>query len=269
MDTFHYNDFSETALFEHKKQKSISVCIPAHNEEATIVRVLETVNRLIQNPNPLIDEVIVANDHCMDSTPLIALDYGAKVINVENCIFANGPGKGTAMKAGLSACNGDLVVFLDADVININKYFILGLLGPLLVIPQIKLVKAKYRRSLNGLLGEGGRVTELTAKPLIQSLFPELSWLDQPLSGECAAPKAIFDYIFENAQPGEPWEKYGIEMEILLEVAKHWGADTIAQVDLADRVHRNRSLEELAAIARQVTQVAISKAGINLPQGSF
>ncbi len=265
--TLDHRDFTLDDLAEVKRSRraTVSVCIPARNEATTLGTVLDGVVPLMKTRWPLVDELIVANDHSQDDTVLIALARGAKVVHVDQCWFSRGPGKGTAMKAALESTSGDLVVFLDADVHNFSANFVLGLVGPLLTEPNVKLVKPIYERDLNGIPGEGGRVTELTAKPLIRNLFPDLSWVHQPLAGECAGPAHVFSEIFQSAVVGGPWEGYGIEMEILIETSLRYGPGSISQVYLGERRHRNRTLAELSVIADQVAQVILSKTSLIQP----
>ncbi|MCU1494789.1 MAG: hypothetical protein JWO62_2553, partial [Acidimicrobiaceae bacterium] len=164
-------------------------------------------------------------------------------------------GKGDAMRAGLAATTGDLVVFLDADVTNFRPHFVSGLLGPLLTRPETVLVKGCYARSLHGSPTGGGRVTELVARPALSLLFPELAGVAQPLAGETAVRRAVLDDLQLTAG-------YGVEMALLLDVAERYGAAALAQVDLGTRSHRNRTLADLAPQAREVLAAALARVGI-------
>jgi glucosyl-3-phosphoglycerate synthase len=147
-----------------------------------------------------------------------------------------------------------VVVFLDADVENANATFVPRLVGPLLVSEAI-LVKGFYERPINGQPSGGGRVTELLARPIIELLFPSLTDVRQPLAGETAAHRWVFEKIGFAAG-------YGVEIGFLIDVARNFGAESLAQVDLGVRVHRNRPLAELKPQADDVLRTALGRAGI-------
>jgi glucosyl-3-phosphoglycerate synthase len=179
----------------------------------------------------------------------VAREAGARVLTL-----AGGGGKGEAMRAGLEAAGGDLLVYLDADVENTTGGFVTHLLAPLLLEEEIALVKGFYRRPLHGAPTGGGRVTELMARPLIEVLFPELAEVRQPLAGEAAGPRWALEKLTFAAG-------YGVEMGMLIDVAARFGAEAIAQVDLGVRVHRNRPLDELRPQAVEVLRAALDRAG--------
>jgi glucosyl-3-phosphoglycerate synthase len=158
------------------------------------------------------------------------------------------------MAAALEASAGDVVVFLDADVENANADFVPRLVGPLLMDEAV-LVKAFYERPFNGQPSGGGRVTELLARPLIELLFPTLVDVRQPLAGETAAYRWVFEKVGFAAG-------YGVEIGFLIDVARDFGAESIAQVDLGVRVHRNRPLVELRPHAADVLRTVLGRAGI-------
>jgi glucosyl-3-phosphoglycerate synthase len=159
------------------------------------------------------------------------------------------------MWTGVLESEGDVIVFCDADVRNFAPSFVVGLLGPLLSWPEVGFVKAFYERPLDGRPGEGGRVTELLAKPLLRALFPELAPVVQPLAGECAARRHILEQL--------PFaEGYGVDIALLVDVAARYGISALAQVDLGRRVHRNRPLSELVPQADAVLATALGRAGV-------
>lgn len=226
----------------------VSVCIPARDEAATVAGVVAPVAGLLHGPHRLVDEVVVADDGSSDGTGDIAAALGARVLR------CSGPhGKGAAMAQAARATDGDIVVFLDADVSNFGADFVTGLLGPLLLDVGVVLVKGDYRRALGGLDGEGGRVTELLARPLLERLFPHLAFVRQPLAGEVAVRRHVLDDLV--LEPG-----YGVEVGMLIDVAHQYGAATIAQVELGERVHRNRPLAALSAQAREVLAAVADRA---------
>jgi len=164
-------------------------------------------------------------------------------------------GKGQAMRVGLEASKGDIVAFVDADVTNFGPHFVSGLLGPLLLDDNIKLVKGFYERPLHDAPAGGGRVTELMARPVIDLLFPNLAGINQPLAGETAAPRAVLEAC--GLADG-----YAVELAILVDVAARYGADSIAQVDLGVRVHRNRPLSQLRPQATDILRTALARARV-------
>jgi glucosyl-3-phosphoglycerate synthase len=156
------------------------------------------------------------------------------------------------MAAGVDASAADLVLFLDGDVENTTTSFVPRMLGPLLLDAEIMLVKACYDRPYGDQPTGGGRVTELTARPALALLFPELAELRQPLAGESATRRAVLDKIGLEAS-------YRVEMGLLIDVYLQWGATSIAEVDLGVRIHRNRPLADLAPMAREILAVALER----------
>jgi len=225
----------------------VSVCIPARDEAATVAGVVAPIVTMLDRVPRLVDEVIVADDGSLDGTGDIAAGLGAMVVR------RSGPhGKGAAMAEAARAAHGDLVVFLDADVTNFATSFVAGLLGPLLLDEGIVMVKGSYRRALDGVPGEGGRVTELLARPLLERLFPELAFVRQPLAGEVAIRRSALDQLV--LEPA-----YGVEVGMLIDVARRHGPNAVAQVDLGERIHRNRTLGELAGQAREVLAAVMDR----------
>jgi glucosyl-3-phosphoglycerate synthase len=251
--TYRHADFPTDWVLAAKErsERTVSVCIPARDEASTVGSVVRAVVQPFlaeHGGNGLVDEVIVLDDGSSDGTANQAADAGARVVP--------GPGgaggKGQAMAAALGASAGDLVAFLDADVANTTPAFVTGLLGPLLTSDHIALVKGFYTRPLHGDPTGGGRVTELVARPVLELLFPELSWVRQPLAGETAGHRWVFEKLgFAGG--------YGVELGLLIDLAQSLGPDRLAQVDLGERIHRNRPLHELRPQAVDVLRAALER----------
>lgn len=261
---FHWNEFPIPDLVAAKGAQKVTLCIPARDEAATVGAVVAAFAPL--RGVGLVDEVIVVDDHSQDGTAHAARSAGADVVSAGRG-HSWGPGKGGAMRDGVAAASGDLVVFCDADVTNASPHFVAGLLGPLLTAPGTVLTKAAYLRSLPGQPGEGGRVTQLVARPALALAFPALAWLAQPLAGECAARRDVLESLSFN-------HGYGVDLGLVIDVAERFGADTLAEVDLGERAHRNRPLAELSAQAVAVLAAVLERSGglppaelADLPQG--
>ena len=251
--TFDHRDADTAALVAAKAGRRVSVCLPARDEAATVGRIVATVVRELTEAGggaALVDEVLVVDDRSRDATGSVARAAGAHVVRTP----PGHAGKGGAMRVGLQETDGDLVAFIDADIEGFEAHFVTGLLLPLLVHDDVALVKGFYERPLDGRPGEGGRVTELVARPVLDLLFPGLRDVRQPLAGETAAPRAVLDKV-------ELADGYGVEIGILIDVADRFGAASVAQVDLGTRVHRNRPLRELRPQAADVLRAALERAG--------
>jgi glucosyl-3-phosphoglycerate synthase len=242
--------------------KTISVVLPALNEEDTVESVIESISPLVGG---LVDELIVLDSGSTDDTEIRAIAAGARVVTREQAVpeIAPRPGKGEVLWRSLAATSGDIVVFVDSDLIEPHPMFVPRLLGPLLTEDGIHLVKSFYRRPLNtgdapsgreGATG-GGRVTELVARPLLAALRPELGCVLQPLGGEYAATRELLTSV-----PFAPG--YGVEIGLLVDTYDRLGLDAIAQVNLGVRAHRNRPLAELGPMSRQVVATLLSRCGI-------
>ena len=213
---FSHAQFDAAVLVESKGDRRVSVCIPARNEAATVGPVVHSIISALTGPSggvPLVDEVVVVDDGSADRTAEVARGAGARVVSSDT---AHG-GKGQAMRTALKASDGDLIVFVDADVTNFEPHFVTGLLGPLLGDESLALVKGLYRRPLQGAPDGGGRVTELTAKPIIDLLFPFLAPIEQPLAGETAAPRTVLEKC--GLADG-----YAVELALLIDTASLFGS---------------------------------------------
>jgi glucosyl-3-phosphoglycerate synthase len=152
--------------------------------------------------------------------------------------------------------HGDILAWIDTDIVNIHPRFVYGILGPLLHTRHVQFVKGFYRRPLKMgnkvQAGGGGRVTELTARPLINLFYPELSGVVQPLSGEYAARRSFLEQV-------PFFSTYGVETGLLIDVFEMYGLSAIAQVDLLERIHHNQSLEALSKMSFIILQAFFRK----------
>ena len=250
----HWDDWSLEGLLGAKRAlgQRVSLVVPARNEAATVGDVVATVREALVDTVALVDEIVVIDSDSVDDTFDIAVTAGARVHRSAEIRpdLGTHPGKGEAMWKSLFVTSGDLLVFMDADLHDWDAHFVPGLLGPLLSDPQVQLVKGFYERPGAGGPLEGGRVTELVARPLIALLFPELSGLVQPLAGEWAVRRSWF--------AGLPVPTgYAVELAALVDTVRAAGTDALAQVDLGVRAHRHQALRDLGAMATQIIAAAL------------
>jgi glucosyl-3-phosphoglycerate synthase len=245
----------------------VSVVLPARDEQDTVGRLVGDIAARWVRGVPLVDELLVVDSDSTDATAAVARAAGAEVVATADVLPAHGsrPGKGEALWKSLAATTGDVVVFLDADLIGDVSHYVPGLLGPLLADPQVAYVKGCYTRPLE-LRGEssptgGGRVTELTARPLLNALWPELAGVVQPLGGEYAGRREVLEQV--------PFVSgYGVEVGLLVDLLGLVGLGGLAQVDLGIRRHSSQSEEALGAMAGQVVSAILARAGADLdPSG--
>ena len=241
-----------------KYERTVSVVLPALNEQDTVGPIVAAILPLTTGPKPLVDELVVLDSGSTDETIERAAAAGARVVRREDVLpgVEPVPGKGEVLWRSLAATTGDLVVFLDSDLVDFDPGFVPALLGPLLSAPGVHLVKGFYRRPLRLESSEldtgGGRVTELLARPLLAALRPELSGIVQPLGGEYAATRELLESVPFAAG-------YGVEIGLLLDTHARHGLDALAQVNLGVRKHRNRSLLQLGVMARQILGAALHR----------
>lgn len=267
--TRRWQEWTLPQLLEAKGDTTVSLVVPARNEAATVGDVVSRVRDALVDTVQLLDEVVVIDSDSTDDTFAVASDAGARVhraaeIRPDLDWF---PGKGEAMWKSLFVTSGDIVVFMDADLLDWDTHFVPGLLGPLLTDPGVELVKGFYERPLlnakespDGGAYEGGRVTELVARPLIALHFPELAGLVQPLAGEWAIRRELFASL--SVPTG-----YAVELAALIDTMRVCGVDAIAQVDLGRRAHRHQALRDLGGMAAQILAAVHTRASGLTPQG--
>lgn len=255
--SFDSRDFDAARLAEHKAGRTVSVCLPARDEEATVATIVSVIRTALMEQVPLVDEIVVMDDHSRDRTAERAATAGARVVACGDVLpeLADSPGKGEALWKSVFAATGDIIVWCDADVTNFGPQFVTGLVGPLIERPELAYTKGFYERPVAN--GQGGRVTELVARPLIALLHPRLAGLVQPLAGEYAGRRDVLERV--------PFvQGYGVELGLLIDLVSLVGPERLAQVDLGTRVHRNRPLDQLACQATEVMQIALRRAAPDL-----
>jgi glucosyl-3-phosphoglycerate synthase len=256
-NTFNSNEFEDLEhLIELKEQyqQTISLGLPTLNEEETIGTIIQTMQNALMKQFPLLDEIVLIDSGSTDYTVDIAMDLGVPVYQHSQILPQYGTlrGKGEALWKSLYVLRGDIIAWIDTDVVNIHPRFVFGILGPLLHHNSIQYVKGFYRRPLR--VGEslqaggGGRVTELVARPLFNLFYPELSGILQPLSGEYAGRRTALQRV-------PFYTGYGIETGLLLSLLERYGISGIAQVDLRQRIHHNQSLGALSRMSFAIIQV--------------
>src|SRR5213593_2245780 len=262
-NTFSSSEFADLRrLVEAKERENlrISVGLPTLNEEATIRQVIRAIRSRLVERFPLIDELVVIDSRSEDRTRKIAEDEGVPVFIHDEILKETGShrGKGEALWKSLHVLTGDIVVWVDTDVTSAHPKFVYGIVGPLLMRPDLQFVKAFYQRPLH--IGDelqatgGGRVTELAARPILNLFFPELSGIVQPLSGEQAGRRTLLEQL-------PFFSGYGVETGLLVDTLQRAGLGAIGQVDMKQRIHRNQSLYNLSKMSFEVLQVAIKRLG--------
>lgn len=259
--TFHHSAFSDVRALVAAKEKlglTISLCIPTLNEERTIGKEIVMFKSDLMTRVPLLDEIAVIDSGSTDRTRDVASAFGADVYASADILPEEGSkrGKGENLWKAIFQLKGDIIVYVDADIKNVHPRFVYGLVGPLLVRPEVGYVKAFYDRPLvsSGKLRPtgGGRVTEILVRPLFSLFFPELTALIQPLSGEYAARRSVLERL--------PFPiGYGVETSHLIDGYRRWGMDVFAQTDLDQRIHRNQATTDLGRMAFGILQAFLSR----------
>lgn len=259
--TFHHRDFADLEALRQTKEEqgvAVSACIPALNEEGTIGPIVSRIRSRLMEKVPLIDELVVVDSLSDDDTVRVAEKAGAAVVQDRDILPDLEPasGKGEAMWKSLFVLKGDIILWLDADIENFHPRYVYGPVGTLLRNPDVRYAKAFYDRPIRFgrafRSSEGGRVTELTARPILNLFWPELGQVIQPLAGEYAGRReALSEIPF--------FTGYGIEIGMLIDLVERFGVEAIAQVDLDSRVHRNRTIAELSRMAFAILQAVVMR----------
>nr|WP_202501930.1 glucosyl-3-phosphoglycerate synthase [Streptomyces sp. SID5785] len=232
--------------------QTVSVVLPALDEEATVGAIVTTIRReLMTEAVPLVDELVVVDSGSTDRTSQVAAAAGARVVHRDAVLprIPARPGKGEVLWRSLLVTSGDVVCFVDADLKEFSADFVSGIVGPLLTDPDVHFVKAMYDRPLGDAMGQGGRVTELVARPLLNLHWPRLAGFVQPLGGEYAARRSLLERL--------PFPVgYGVELGLLVDALHTVGLDALAQVDVGVRRHRHQDGQALGRMAAAIYRTA-------------
>ncbi len=260
-NTFHHGEFwkiKELIAEKERKGLKISLCIPTLNEEATIGKVVIILKSELMDLYPLVDEIAVIDSGSTDKTLEVAANFGADTYLSADILPKQGfkPGKGENLWKAIHQLKGDIICYVDADIRNIHKRFVTGLVAPLIYRDEIHYAKAFYDRPLaysDGIRPSGGgRVTEILVRPLFSLFFPELTAMVQPLSGEYAVRRKVLEQI--------PFPiGYGVETSHLIDVWHKFGLEAFAQTDLETRVHRNQTTNDLGKMAFGILQSFLNR----------
>ncbi|MFD9214878.1 glucosyl-3-phosphoglycerate synthase [Streptomyces sp. NPDC059544] len=251
-------------LLSAKQDTTVSVVLPALNEEATVGEIVTVIRReLMTDAVPLVDELVVVDSGSTDRTAEVAARAGARVVHRDAILprVPAVPGKGEVLWRSLLVTDGDIVCFVDADLKEFSADFVSGIVGPLLTDPEVQFVKAMYDRPLGDTPGQGGRVTELVARPLLNLHWPQLAGFVQPLGGEYAARRSLLERL--------PFPVgYGVELGLLVDALHTVGLDALAQVDVGVRLHRHQdgqALGRMAAAIYRTAQLRLSRGHLVRP----
>ena len=259
--TFHHERYADaSALVRAKEERgvTVSVCLPTRDEADTVGDIVRTIREELVEQVPLVDEIAVIDSASTDGTDAVAAEAGAVVHQDTDILPQLEPygGKGDALWKSLFVLKGDLICFVDADIREFDARFVRGLVGPLLLEEGVRFAKAFYERPIRQGADlaptGGGRVTELMARPVVNLFFPELAAVIQPLSGEYAGTRELLESL--------PFlSGYGVELGLLVDIARTGGLEAMAQVDLDHRIHRNHPLQSVGRMAFGVLEAAVLK----------
>jgi glucosyl-3-phosphoglycerate synthase len=247
-------DWPVAELVDRKGSTTVSVVLPALDEEPTVGKIVAGI-RALADETGLVDEIVVLDSGSADRTAEVAAAAGATVHHRDDVLPRLGsyPGKGEVLWKALHVTRGDLIVYVDADLTGFGPHYVTGLLGPLLADPGVLLTKAFYDRPLLDVSAAGGgRVTELMARPLLQAYLPHLAGVVQPLAGEYAARRSLLETLPFAAG-------YGVETGLLLDTVAGHGLDAVAQVDLGHRTHGHQDTEALGRMAAVILRTVLSR----------
>jgi glucosyl-3-phosphoglycerate synthase len=256
--SYEQDGFADLAALARRKRElgvSLSVVLPCREVAGTIGAIADEIHALNEEA-PLVDRLLAVDAGSADGTADVARRHGVEAFHEDELMSSFGPalGKGDAMWRALSVAEGDLVMYLDSDTTNFGRHYVYGMLGPIISEPGVQFVKATYYRPFVGpdgaVLDDAGRVTELTAKPLLRIFHPELSGFGQPLSGELVARRGLLASI-------PFWTGYAVETGMLIEVLGAVGLDAMAQVGLGARLNRSRSLRALGSMSYAVARAIV------------
>lgn len=255
--SYEYSQFSDLAALSRRKADlgvTVSAVLPCRNVADTVGSIIDEIHAINDRVStPLVDQLLAVDADSPDGTASVAARHGAEVFSENELMsrYGGAHGKGDAMWRSLSVARGDLVMYVDADTRDFRPQLVYGILGPILEVPEIRYVKAAYRRPFKSHetleVDGGGRVTELSAKPLFNLFYPELAGFVQPLAGEFVADKELFCSI--------PFlTGYAVETGIMIDVLKHVGLSAMAQVDLGTRQNRHQHLRDLSRMSYAVVR---------------
>ncbi|MFJ8858660.1 glucosyl-3-phosphoglycerate synthase [Streptomyces sp. NPDC102451] len=242
----------------------VSVVLPALNEEETVGAIVAEIRRELMEKVQLVDELVVIDSGSTDGTAEEARRAGARVVHRDAVLprIPALPGKGEVLWRSLLVTSGEIVCFVDADLKDFSADFVSGIVGPLLTDPSVQFVKAMYDRPLGEAAGQGGRVTELVARPLLNLHWPMLAGFVQPLGGEYAVRRSLLERL--------PFPVgYGVELGLLVDALHTVGLDALAQVDVGVRRHRHQdgqALGRMAATIYRTAQLRLSRGALVRPE---
>jgi glucosyl-3-phosphoglycerate synthase len=259
--TFHHSQFEKVSQIVKEKEKqgiTISLCIPAFNEEKTIGKEIVILKSELVTRYHLLDKLAVIDSGSTDRTREIAAAFGADVYLASDVLPEIGEkrGKGENLWKAVYQLQGDILVFIDAGIKNIQPHFVYGLVAPLLYYPDMKYVKAFYEHPLtysqNGHSCDGGYIIETLIRSLFSLFFLELTTIIHPLSVEYAARREILERI-----PFPIGDS--VEISHLIDVYRQWSLDAIGQTDLDQLVHQNHSTRDVGSMLNDILHIFLSR----------